>query len=118
MRPSGPSPACVLRIGGVQLHLWHPGRGPGPQAQSHHVHHPSVALTATHRRPPLSMYAHTRIMGTSTALGGEEHMYGQREGDELSNQLGINNSVYTAHMKQAVAEKAALVSDAETKRQS
>lgn len=45
-------------------------------------------------------------------------MYGQREGDELSNQLGINNSVYTAHMKQAVAEKAALVSDAETKRQS
>ncbi|MEI2642427.1 MAG: hypothetical protein U0R28_13095 [Candidatus Nanopelagicales bacterium] len=42
-------------------------------------------------------------------------MYGHK-GEKTSNQLGINNSVYKAHMEAAVKTKSALVPDSKAPR--
>lgn len=42
-------------------------------------------------------------------------MYGHK-GEKTSNQFGINNSVYKAHLTEAVKSKSALVPDSSAKR--
>ncbi len=64
--------------------------------------------------PPLhAVYAYT-YSGT-TNFEEVKSMYGHK-GEKTSNQLGINNSVYKAHMEAAVKTKSALVPDSKAPR--
>jgi hypothetical protein len=61
------------------------------------------------------IYAYNRIVERVPNFEEVKSMYGHK-GEKTSNQLNINNSVYKAHLNEAVKGKSALVPDSKAPR--